>query len=132
MKNLSFCLQNNQTSDSTSVVFDNFKITADSIEQIVSGIRIQDIIVQKNQLFQNYPNPFNPETVISWQLANGSHVELAVYNLLGEKVATLVSRQMGVGDHNYRFNGRDLPSGIYYYQLVTDNYRQVKKMILLR
>jgi hypothetical protein len=59
-------------------------------------------------------------------------VELAVYNLLGEKVATLVSRQMGAGDHNYRFNGRELPSGIYYYQLLTDNYRQVKKMILLR
>ena len=99
-------------------------------------------------LYQNYPNPFNPGTVISWQLAVGSHVDLSVYNLLGEKVATLVSRRMNPGSHTYAFDGRNLASGVYYYQLVASDpstglsrtesrgsgqyYREVKKMILLK
>jgi len=86
----------------------------------------------KFRLDQNYPNPFNPSTVISWQLAVGSHVELVVYNTLGEKVAILVSQKMNPGRHHYTFNGRDLASGVYYYQLVAGDYREVKKMILLR
>jgi len=83
-------------------------------------------------LYQNYPNPFNPETVISWQLAVGSQVELSVYNLLGEKIATLVSKSMNPGNHSYTFNGKNLASGVYYYQLMAGDYREVKKMILLR
>jgi len=86
---------------------------------------------RSNRLFQNYPNPFNPETVISWQLAIGGHVELSVYNLLGEKVATLVSQRMNAGHHSYRFDGRKFSSGLYYYSLVAGTYRNVRKMILL-
>ncbi len=84
------------------------------------------------RLYQNYPNPFNPATVISWQLAVGSQVELAVYNLLGKKVATLVSKKMNPGIHTYTFNGKNLASGVYYYQLVAGAYREVKKMVLLK
>lgn len=83
-------------------------------------------------LMQNYPNPFNPTTVISWQLAVSSHVDLSVYNLLGEKVATLVSERMNAGYHTYQFDGKNLASGVYYYQLVAGDFREVKKMILLR
>ena len=90
------------------------------------------IIPDKFELKQNYPNPFNPETVISWQLAVGSHVELSVYDLLGKKVATLVSKRMAAGNHTYTFDGKNLASGIYYYQLLAGNFREVKKMILLR
>ncbi len=89
--------------------------------------------VGKNfSLSDNFPNPFNPETVISWQLAIGSRVELSVYNLLGEKVADLVSRWMDPGNHSYTFNAKNLPSGVYYYQLVAGDYREVKKMVLIR
>ena len=83
-------------------------------------------------LSQNYPNPFNPSTVISWQLAVSSMVELSVYNLLGEKVATLVSRKLNPGIHTYTFDGKNLASGIYYYQLVAGKYREVWKMVLVR
>ena len=91
-------------------------------------------------LYQNYPNPFNSSTVISWQLAVGSDVELSVYNSLGEKVATLVLERMSPGNHTYIFEGRNLASGIYYYQLVAGDpstcsgsrFREVKKMILLK
>jgi hypothetical protein len=83
-------------------------------------------------LHQNYPNPFNPETVISWQLAVGSMVELSVYNVLGEKVATLVSKRMNPGHHTYTFNGSNLASGLYYYQLMAGEYRDFKQMILIK
>jgi len=83
-------------------------------------------------LDQNYPNPFNPATTISWQLAAGSQVELHLYNVLGKKVATLVSKHMSAGKHSYRFDGSNLASGIYYYQLTAGAYQQVRKMLLLR
>ena len=70
--------------------------------------------------------------MISWQLAVASQVELSVYNLLGEKISTLVSERMIPGNHSYIFDGKNLASGVYYYQLVAGNYREVKKMILLR
>ena len=84
------------------------------------------------RLNQNYPNPFNSSTVISWQLAVSSMVELSVYNVLGEKVATLVSKRMNSGNHTYTLDGKNLASGIYYYQIIAGDYREVKKMILLR
>jgi hypothetical protein len=89
----------------------------------------------KNKSFylnQNYPNPFNSGTIISWQLAVGSNVELSVYNLSGAKVTTLVSEKMAAGHHSYNFAGNNLASGIYYYQLIAGDLRDVRKMILLQ
>ena len=83
-------------------------------------------------LYQNYPNPFNPETIISWQLSVGSQVELNVYNVLGKKVATLISKHMNPGKYSYRFDGRHLANGIYYYHISAGGFERVKKMILLR
>ena len=100
--------------------------------RLVTNITERIIRLERYQLFQNYPNPFNPSTIISWQLAVGSMVELSVYNVLGEKVAILVSERMNPGDHIYQFDGKNLASGVYYYQLVAGEYREVKKMILLR
>lgn len=85
------------------------------------------------RLEQNYPNPFNPVTRISWQLAVGSTVELAVYNLLGQKVATLFKGQQNPGSYSYKWNAGAFPSGVYLYRLVTeDGIVQTKKMILLK
>jgi predicted GH43/DUF377 family glycosyl hydrolase len=83
-------------------------------------------------LNQNYPNPFNPSTTIKFTLPKTEFVELKVYNILGKELATLVSNKLNQGNHTYQFDGRNLASGIYYYQLVTGDYREVKKMILLR
>jgi len=83
-------------------------------------------------LNQNYPNPFNPVTVISWQLAVGSEIELALYNVLGERINVLVSKHMATGNHSFTFDGRHLPSGVYFYSLTTGDFHDVKKMILLR
>jgi len=107
--------------------------TPGSANEIIDNIsNPSDDLPISFQLNQNYPNPFNPKTVISWQMAVGSHVELVIYNMLGEEVATLVSQNMNAGTHEYQFDGRNLSSGVYYYKIVTGEYMAVKKMILLK
>ena len=83
-------------------------------------------------LSQNYPNPFNPSTTIEFSLPKSEYIELKVYNILGKEVSTLVSKKLNQGNHTYQFDGKNLASGVYYYQLVAGDYREVKKMILLR
>jgi len=83
-------------------------------------------------LSQNYPNPFNPTTAISYRLSAVSEVELSVYNVLGEKVTTLVSESQRAGTYSVEWDASGLASGIYYYELRTENFRDVKKMILIK
>ncbi len=83
-------------------------------------------------LMQNYPNPFNPNTVISYQLAVNSFVSLAVYNVLGEKIAMLINENQAAGMHAVIFPAarRNLPSGVYFYQLRADGIAVSKIMIM--
>ena len=84
------------------------------------------------ELSQNYPNPFNPTTVISWQLAVGSHVILKVYDVLGNEVAVLVNKKQEGGKHEIIFDSANFPSGIYIYSLETENQKLARKMLLLK
>jgi hypothetical protein len=84
------------------------------------------------RLNQNYPNPFNPSTKIQFHIPKSKFTTLRIYNIQGKEVATLVSKPLNQGNHIYTFDGRNLASGIYYYQLVAGDYKEVKKMILLR
>jgi len=97
---------------------------------IFNNIQIKN--PEKYVLTQNYPNPFNPSTTIKFQILNSEFTTLKVYNILGKEVTTLVSNKLNQGNHTYQFDGRNLASGIYYYQLIAGDYREVKKMILLR
>jgi hypothetical protein len=83
-------------------------------------------------LSHNYPNPFNPSTSIEFTLPKSEFVELKIFNVLGKEVATLVSKKLNQGNHTYQFDGKNLASGIYYYQLVAGDFKEVKKMILLK
>jgi hypothetical protein len=88
-------------------------------------------------LFQNYPNPFNPQTNIEYALPKASQVNLVVYNILGQKVRTLVDNFETAGLKKVIWDGKDergneIPSGIYFYKLKTANYSQTKKMIVLK
>ncbi len=83
-------------------------------------------------LFQNYPNPFNPETVISYQLAVGSYARLTVFDVLGREVAVLVQEEQEAGRYNVTWNALTAPSGIYFYTLITPQYRASGKMVLIR
>jgi len=83
-------------------------------------------------LNQNYPNPFNPSTSIKFILPNSGYTNLSVYNLVGEKVRELVNEVLPEGEYNLRFDGTNLPSGIYIAKLSSESYRQTIKMTLLK
>ncbi len=83
-------------------------------------------------LEQNYPNPFNPTTAISYQISTRSHVELIVYNALGQKVRTLVNTNQNAGTYSVVFNASGLPSGIYFYRLTAGKFTQLRKMVLIK
>lgn len=83
-------------------------------------------------LFNNYPNPFNPTTNISFNLPGSEFVELSVYNVLGQKVATLLNQQMTAGTHTVAFNARNLASGVYIYQIRAGSFVQNKTMMLVK
>ncbi|MDP7436949.1 MAG: Ig-like domain-containing protein [Candidatus Marinimicrobia bacterium] len=88
-------------------------------------------------LQQNYPNPFNPVTSINYQLASDTHVTLTVYDIMGQKIRTVVSEDQSAGFRSVVWNGKDnynnpVSSGVYFYRLHAGNYIQTRKMILMR
>jgi len=105
------------------VLTGNMVATANNASKEVPG---------KFVLRQNYPNPFNPTTTIEFELKNNSNVTLTIYNVLGQKLFNLVNGQMKSGVHKVIFDGKNLASGIYFYQLKTGEYSKVMKMELLK
>ena len=94
-------------------------------------------IANKFQLMGNYPNPFNPETKIKFSTERDSNVEVTIYSLLGEKVNTIQSGQLSAGTYNISWFGQDqsgnkVPSGVYFYEVRSDNRTARGKMLLLK
>jgi hypothetical protein len=88
-------------------------------------------------LAQNYPNPFNPKTMIRFALPKDSWVKLEVYNILGQKVKTLVDEKLAAGVKEIEWDGKDnkgaeVASGIYFYKIKADSFSDVKKMVMLK
>jgi len=83
-------------------------------------------------LRQNYPNPFNPSTTIGYDLPQSSEVRLDVYNVLGQRVATLVNMAQQAGRHEITMDASHLSSGVYFYHFTAGEFRQIKKMMLLK
>lgn len=86
----------------------------------------------KFELEQNYPNPFNPSTTIRFSLEKPSQTIISVYNTIGEKVAVLNDSYMDAGFYTVSFDASSLQSGIYFYELQAGNFRQIKKMMLIK
>jgi hypothetical protein len=84
------------------------------------------------KLEQNYPNPFNPTTEISFSIPTAGNTSLEIYNILGQKVATLVNKELNLGLHKYQFDASNLSSGIYFYKLQSNNFTSIKKMMLIK
>lgn len=96
-----------------------------------------EIVVEVNALAdfaleQNFPNPFNPSTIINFSIAEASIVKIAVYNLLGQKVADILNEFQEAGLHSVTFNASELPSGTYFYTIETPTFKQTKKMLLAK
>ena len=98
----------------------------------VTAVRTIGQVPNKFELGQNYPNPFNPTTTINFTLGQASDVKLAVYNVLGQKVATLLDEHMSAGSYPIVFNASKLASGVYFYRLDAGNFTSIKKMMLLK
>ncbi|HOI30448.1 MAG TPA: T9SS type A sorting domain-containing protein [Melioribacteraceae bacterium] len=88
--------------------------------------------ISQFSLEQNYPNPFNPETTIRFSLPFQTDVKVILFNLLGEFVAEILNDDLNEGYYEYKFNGRGLASGVYFYQLRAGNTRLTKKLIITK
>lgn len=91
-----------------------------------------DFVPETFFLTQNYPNPFNPMTNIKFSVAKDGFVSLKVFNALGKEVKTLVNKNLVAGQYDVTFDGSDLTSGVYIYQLNADNRIESKKMMMLK
>jgi enediyne biosynthesis protein E4 len=98
----------------------------------VESLGNKEIVVQNWSLEQNHPNPFNPETKITYSLAELGHVRLDVFTILGTHIRTLVDESQNIGNYEVNYNAGLLPSGIYLYRLVTKNFVEQKKMIIIK
>jgi hypothetical protein len=102
------------------------KTTVGVDDEEISGIP-SDYILE-----QNYPNPFNPSTQIRFGIPQSGLVKLDIYNLLGQKITTLINEEMSSGYHSVDFNAGDISSGVYVYTLSVNDFVTSKKMVLLK
>jgi len=111
----------------------DFNGTFEYFDAVEVEVTIPDVFA----LEQNYPNPFNPSTKIDFSLAVDSKVNLKVFDVLGQEVATLVNTDLVAGIHNVEFNAVSINSGVYFYRIEATgidgtNFTNVKKMILTK
>lgn len=99
---------------------------------VIEVVGVKDVLPDGFSLSQNYPNPFNPTTKINFSLGQASNVKLNIYNILGQKVATLINQQLKAGSHTVDFNASNLSSGVYFYGLDAGEVKTYKKMMLLK
>ena len=102
------------------------------ILQTITSVRERPDVPHGYALAQNYPNPFNPTTTINFDIGKPSTVKLTVYNILGQRIATLVNSYMNAGAYAIPFDGANLASGVYFYRLEAGSYKFIKKMMLLK
>ncbi len=108
---------------------------------VTTGINddfVNSAIPKEFELMQNYPNPFNPETTIKYSIREKSKVSMTIFNNLGQKVRTLLNKNISAGQFAVSWNGLDdngkkVPSGVYFYQMLTDKgFNNTKKLLLLK
>lgn len=108
------------------------QIDFNGVFEYSDAIEVEVFNLDSYVLNQNYPNPFNPSTKIAYVLKEKTNVKILIMNALGEEVAVLVNQTQEQGYHQLDFNASNLPSGIYFYSLQTENYSDTKKMLLIK
>jgi len=125
----------------------NGEVAEETVTWTTNGDRIEitnlttagknTILPSTYSLAQNYPNPFNPETTIDFIVGKAGNVEIAIYNVLGEKIKTLLNEYRGQGNYSVKWygdtdQGAAAASGVYFYKLTSGAFSEVKKMTLLK
>jgi hypothetical protein len=105
---------------------------ADTLFRTLTSVTAHEGVPKEFMLEQNFPNPFNPSTTIQYALPVRSHVSLTVFNTLGQEISVLRNGEQEAGYHDVKFDGTNLPSGVYFYRMQADNYVETRKLLLLR
>ncbi len=127
-------IKRNSSVDSTGLIY----IDDAQFDFTTPVEEIEETLPKEYSLEQNYPNPFNPSTKIIFNIPKQSNVKLEVFNIIGEKVTSIISNiQYEAGSHSVEWNGKNqfgnaVPSGVYLYKLTADKYSSVKKMMLIK
>jgi hypothetical protein len=124
------------TSDSTTVNMtsvSNIDSVNFNLNRAPVGIQqVGTILPSEFRLYQNYPNPFNPITNVKFSIVNSGLVKLTVYDVLGHEVQTLVNERLNAGTYETTFDGSMLPSGVYFYTLITDSFKMTRRLLLIK
>ncbi|HCY74960.1 MAG TPA: hypothetical protein DHV28_03495 [Ignavibacteriales bacterium] len=143
-ENIGFVNGNGTTSSPSIYTFNDTKVTAGKylyrLKQIDNNgsykysneIEVDFSLPNKYELEQNFPNPFNPITTIKYQIPVSGIVTLTVFNTLGQEVLQLVNGLQQAGIHEVKFDGTNLTSGIYFYQLESGTFNQIRKLVLIK
>ncbi|HEX7071642.1 MAG TPA: T9SS type A sorting domain-containing protein [Rhodothermales bacterium] len=120
-------------SATTEMFIEALFVEMGSAIEVVTGVDdVASDLPERFALEQNYPNPFNPSTTIKFSLPEASEVTLEVFNLMGQKVATLVHGRMQPGFHQVDFDARNLASGTYFYRIQATDFVSTRKMMLVK
>ena len=106
----------------------DIEVKPDYIEATGTGVG-DDFSFNSSKLLANYPNPFNPSTIISFSVKSGDQAKIVIYNCKGQLIE---SQEFGAGNHKWEWNADSFPSGIYFYKLISSDYSQTRKMLLLK
>ena len=127
------------TNETNMTMTEELQVTAKLYQNITAVVPEQEIkkLFTKISLYPNYPNPFNPETQITFYISRADETELAIYNVSGQKVRTLVCGFHTAGEHTAIWNGKDdngneVSSGIYFYRLESNNIVKIRKAVLIK
>jgi hypothetical protein len=107
-------------------------VSEGAVDNLSGGNEVESVIPKEYALLQNYPNPFNPETSIKIDIPNSSDVKLSVYDITGREVAVLINENLEPGSYNYKWNGAQFASGIYFYRVQAGSFIQTRKMALIK
>lgn len=118
--------------DSDNYYFGTVKSGLYEVDIITSLGDEINILYKSHQLQQNYPNPFNPKTKIKFSIPKAELVQIKVYDILGKEIQTLLNEYKTTGSYEIEFDASNLPSGVYFYRMISGSYSGTKKMILLR
>ena len=139
-ENFGWILVGNEAADKTAKRFDSRENSVETnrpalVVSYTMPISVHDekeALALEFNLSQNYPNPFNPTTRIEFSLPTSGLVTLTVYDILARKVETILNQHMDAGTHNLQWDASNVPTGIYFVRMVSGDFSQTRKMLLLK